>query len=385
MFYVNASLAWTAILWPAISSGSDAGTEMEPNGAAVEPQPSSSGVPRIDAAGTVEPAQLPKIRWEGAASNGELDAHSLGAVQFSLLRESLGRWNVGGCAHPYCRSSFAGFHPGTRVIVDTSPFSTRTTAAVARALLRIQSEFRNRGYWPYRNCFENNSSERDFRGGDTMLRVQVAPSGAVTQTRTLATTHSSKSIAECVRNETRKLTVRSPNGKRAMFRLRIRLYPGDVPLPVVRTDAAHSATGSTALHDDAARPLRMAVERCISVAFQRDSSLWGRLSLALQLGDDGRVSEVREVESRFPDPNVLVCCRASLIGSTVPALVPGGELHIAARLGELPSPYPNTARPPQAMSADTPQRSDNAVSKQHRRSGSTRIRTEDLRIKNPQL
>jgi hypothetical protein len=299
--------------------------------------PGTDPAPDVDAS-----HPLTRLQWERHRPD-EWGGRVAGWVEASVMREELGRWNIGGCGQPNCRSSGPGFHPGTRVIVEASSISARRkNAQASRAILRLQSEFRSRGYWLYRNCFELNAHEPADRGGETWLRVQASPSGTVVQSRIISTTLSSHAMAECVRNVTRTIRVAAVDRRHSTFRLRIRVFPGDVPLPSASLTTSRGGQLNPIQLGTLVDPLRKAIEQCVANGIERDAALWGRLSLALQVSTDGRIETVREVESQFPDPAVIACCRSALLDLNVPRALPAGELRLALRVGELAQ-----ARPPE--------------------------------------
>jgi len=264
-----------------------------------------------------------------------------------VMDETLGRWNVGGCGAPTCKSNRPGFHPGTRVIVETHPISQRTNRRDAGLLLKLQADFRNRGYWLYRNCFESTARDTESAGGDIWLRLQVSR-GAVNQSQILSTTIRQRSIASCVRDSTRMMRV-SPVEKRAsIFVLRVRLFPGDVPLSPTRRQALGVEPLNPTPFGATIGPLRKAIEECALQGLQRDPALWGRISLRVQVRLDGRIGNVREDDSHFPDRAVVECCRTSMLDKSLASPPIGGEMRLAVRVGELAIPSQNRAVAPLA-------------------------------------
>ncbi len=305
---------------------------------AVSAQTSSHGARAIrahpGAAAPARAAATPRLEWEARNGSGQL--HESDAAQSCLMRETLGRWNLGGCGRPDCRSNRAGFHPGTRVTVEASTLHPRSPShSMPPAVIRLQADFRKRGYWHYRNCFEMHARDAADRGGDTWLRVHLAPDGTVARARLVNTTLSSRRMTECVRSVTQGVRASRVEKHHSTIRLRVRLFPGDVPLPAPR----RAAPGLTELDPDALGssidPIRRAMERCVLQATERDPLIWGRLSLAVVIGNEGRVQKLAEAETHFPDPEVIACCRATLADTSLLKSVPG-LLHLSLRVGELP-------------------------------------------------
>lgn len=340
-----------ALLAPAITRAADDGTRIDLahesalESDELEPLPDSSsrtskGLPSLQ-----PESHAPRFQWEPWTPNEAAAPPATGNTEASVMNETLGRWNVGGCAAPTCASNRPGFHPGTRVIVETHPISPSSKRRDSGLLPKIQAAFRNRGYWLYRNCFESTARDTQSLGGDIWLRVQVSR-GFVNQSQILSATLVQRAIASCVRDSTRTVRL-SPLEKRAFtFVLRVRLFPGDVPLSPTR----RQVTGVTQLNPNrfgvTMDPIRRAIEECALEGLQRDPTLWGRIALRLRVRPDGRIGDVKEDDSHFPDRAVLECCRTSIIDEIflVPPIV--GEVRLAVRIGELGALHPDRAIAP---------------------------------------
>ena len=85
-----------------------------------------------------------------------------GAVQAAVHDELLARWNVGGTGDPTFISNRSNYHPGARVVVDTTVVAgrlpVRSRHGRRRGVLSQQgllAQSRTQGYWPFRLCFED--------------------------------------------------------------------------------------------------------------------------------------------------------------------------------------------------------------------------------------
>jgi hypothetical protein len=280
-----------------------------------------------------------------------------GEVYAAGLEEELARWNLGGCSDPSHPANRAGFHPGTRVIVDLldaprrlpqrTPRDRRT--GKPRAVLSHESllaQARKYGYWPSRLCFEEAaSSERDLKGGATHLRVRVAASGRVTQTRVVQSELKDSDVPGCLARRLERLRF-SPAPARAFdATFEVEVYPGDAPLPR-RQHAKHAPATARdnpgrlvpALVEQALASEERTIARCFADALARDQGLWGRLELRIELDGAGSCTQVSEHDSRFPDREAASCVADAVRRVHFPAPT-GGKLSFiqAWRVGHLPA------------------------------------------------
>ncbi|HMA91150.1 MAG TPA: hypothetical protein VKP30_00625, partial [Polyangiaceae bacterium] len=265
-------------------------------------------------------------------------ARPAGAVAGSVYDEQLQTWNMGGRSDPNYRSSRDGYHPGTRVRVDAT-IRARSKAGLTLAN-RIQASFRNRGYWPFRTCYEDGARERPNSGGKTWLRVSLRADGFVLGARVTRTDLSERRIATCLAKAARH--VRIPNvGRRVDAELMVAVWPGDVPLlplPDAAVPAAPDGFNHTLVETEPG------VQACFRSARQRDPALWGRLALSFGVDDQGRAFDVREYQSQFGDPAAAACV-ATLLTSLgfppssreAPRIVAAWRLHPATEHGPEPS------------------------------------------------
>jgi len=340
-----------ALLAPASTRASDGGTPIDStNGPELEsdqlevPPDGSSRAPR-DPSSRQHEGRTSYFQWEQWNPSERAKPRVSGSIEASVMNETLGRWNVGGCGEPTCKSNRPGFHPSTRVIVETHPISQRANRRDAGLLPKLQADFRNRGYWLYRNCFESTARDTESAGGDIWLRLQVS-GGSVHQSRILSTTIHQRSIASCVRDSTRMMRVSYLDKRASIFVLRVRLFPGDVPLP----PTARQATGVEQLNPirfgTTIGPIRRAIEECALQGLQRDPALWGRISLRVQVRPNGRIGDVTEDDSHFPDRAVVECCRTAMFDKPLASPPVVGETRLAVRVGVLGIPSHDQAAAP---------------------------------------
>jgi hypothetical protein len=303
-------------------------------------------------AGGEPPRSLPSIEietpyrlWERPRERGEVYAAG--------RDEELARWNVGGKSDPDFISSRPGYHPGARVRVDAAAIGVRLPERAARdrrtgrplhALTApgLQAHLRKYGYWPYRLCFEEGLRKQQTLKGETLVRADVDSHGRIVSTRLLGTKLADASVAECLTKKTQSLQLPMP-GRPIRVKLEIKLWPGDAPVPSIGPpDNQVSAIESRVRFDVAAVRNATAaatgdIAACYAAALERDSGLWGRVELRIDLDERGQTRRIVENESRFPDPEVVRCAAFALKQVAFPAPKDGPlTLVYAIRLGQPP-------------------------------------------------
>ncbi len=279
-----------------------------------------------------------------------------GEVYAAGLEEELARWNLGGSGDPSHPANRAGFHPGTRVIVDLLDAPRRLPARTPRdrrtgkprpilSQESVLAQARKYGYWPSRLCFEEAaSSERNLKGGATQVRARVAASGRVTQTRLLQSELKDPDVPGCLAHRLERLRF-SPAPARAFdATFEIEVYPGDAPLPRRQHAKQTPATARDnpgrlvpALIQQALSHEAPTIERCFSDALARDEKLWGRLELRIELDAGGSCTQVSEHDSRFADRAAANCVVDAVRRVRFPAPADGKLTFIQAwRVGHLP-------------------------------------------------
>lgn len=297
------------------------------------------------------PLPFPAFEIEPPRAHGEpLAGRPTGLVAASAADEELARWNVGGSSDPRHASNRPGYHPGVRVIVETRPLRRLPKQSPNRRLLteqRLLAHTRNVGYWPFRACFEvalrKNSKTP---GGKTRVRVGIAQSGKVYAARLLGTELRDRDAARCLERAARSLEFSPAPAKRLDVDVSVELWPGDAPLPTIAPSIdAISFDRAAVLQAVNARASELAA--CCTAGIARDPRLWGRASLIVSLAEDGRVTAVREDESRFPDPAVVACFARELAAAPPMAQPPGKrfEYALGVRCGAPPEPAPPSQPP----------------------------------------
>ena len=282
----------------------------------------------------------PEIRWEVREQGRSRSAKS-GTISSSVADEELARWNVGGNGTADYVSSRPGYHPGTRVIVDVT--DTRAHGKKENSTERhYLAEFRNHGYWPYRLCFETALNETQSVGVDSILKVSVGRSGRVTYARMLKTTAKQPKLALCLVQATRSISVRLAKASVPSLTLRVRVHPGDAPL-MPFGDGANSIAALTLSMASNQLEVQSGVETCIREGVTKDSRLWGRLLVRLQLDAHGNVLRAVESYSHFPDRAVVECTLNAAKELMFPNVRHPSSMTFALRVGHMPE-APSTSQ-----------------------------------------
>lgn len=273
------------------------------------------------------------IQWEIPA-HSRARTQSAATISTGILDEELARWNVGGSSDSSHVSNRKNYHPGTRVIVDFDP-SPATKLIVPLYL----PDFRNRGYWAYRLCFETSLDQPPRKTIDAHLRVTIGHKGRVTSARIVQTNVREKLLNDCLLRATRSIAVRPASSRRVTIPLRVRISPGDAPLGAYGNiidgrEMEFSAAANAA-------SVKQEVESCVRAAFYRDKRLWGRLEFKISVDGHGHPTAVAENGTHFPDTVAVECSVKAFFGTSFPALSHPAISRIALRLGLLPS----SARP----------------------------------------
>lgn len=278
---------------------------------------------------------------------------SEGAVAAAVEDEALQTWNYGGRGDPGHISNRVSYHPGTRVVVDASPrWSPRVLRTKGGRIVaqRLLAGLRNRGYWPFRNCFEDMTRLNPDKGGKTHLSVTMSASGKVLGARLLKSTVKNKAVGQCIVRAMGSMRTDRPLGKKLDADVAVSTWPGDLPL--LPLPARTTLPKARTLAIDAVLQEKLAgFEACFSEARRIDARLWGRLALAFVINRDGRAEAIEEVDPNFGSSAAVQCVASHLSSITLPAAVPAERLQIGFRLAPTESPESKNSTEDSALPA----------------------------------
>ena len=141
-------------------------------------------------------------------------------------------------------------------------------------------------------------------GAEVVIHDAIAAEPTV---RMLDTALADRAVADCIVNKLRVLKM-PPARAASTAWLELRVGPGDEPLPppeelIVPGDGMLAVA---ALREGLRAGLPR-IEACYRTAFAYAPSLWGRMLLRFHLTDRGKLDEVFEAGTQFPDPRVSQC------------------------------------------------------------------------------
>ncbi len=261
-----------------------------------------------------------------------------GDVQASLWEEALARWNIGGKGDPDYPSSRPRFHPAARVVVDAKIVGAWHRQGTPEAVRRkVEARARTVGYWPFRVCYEAALRRDPEMTVDYRVRMTAAQTGRVSAVRGLESLTDSE-LAACLQRAALTLGLGTLPARRIDADLRIRLWPGDAPLPARSEPPLAAPPPVPPSAEERWSAARAELTRCAMEGLSRDGKLWGRLALLVEFGATGEVTQAKEYESRFPDPEVTACATRVVRGLHIPGATE--PLVFALRLGTPPEAPP---------------------------------------------
>jgi hypothetical protein len=265
-----------------------------------------------------------------------------GDVQAAVQDEELARWNIGGNSDPNYLSNRARFHPGARVVVDARILGAwGRRGSVASVERVVQARARRMGYWPFRLCYEAALRRDQKLTVDHRVRLSADHTGRVRAVYAVTPLDDAE-LQSCLGDKVLDLELRDLPAQRIDAELRIRFWPGDVPLPAwdPESDPSLDPPELTASLERANRlwqAARSQLTACAQQGRRRDPKLWGRIAFQVEFGDSGAVAALRQYETRFPDPDVSACVRSVVSTLALPEK-PGTPLVFALRVGTPAAP-----------------------------------------------
>ncbi|MBN1610042.1 MAG: hypothetical protein JW940_25675 [Polyangiaceae bacterium] len=283
-----------------------------------------------------------------------------GDVQASMQDEELARWNIGGNGDPSYLSSRPRFHPGARVVVDARVLGAwARRGSVASVERLVQARARSKGYWPLRVCYEAALRRDPKLTVDHLVRLSATRAGRVRAVHAVRALQDAE-LQSCLSDKVLGLELRELPARRIDAELRIRFWPGDVPLPAWDPGSDPSLdppelSASLGRADRLWQAARSQLVACAEQGWRRDPKLWGRIAFWVEYGDSGTVAALHQFETHFPDPDVSACVQG-VVGALVLPEKPGSPLVFALRVGTPaapaePKPQQATEQSPELVSA----------------------------------
>jgi hypothetical protein len=304
-----------------------------------------AGVPGVaQAAGLVLPDAVRPEAVRGPGQRSRPD----GAVQAAVADEDLARWNVGGTSDPRFVSNRPGFHVAPRVMVETfvrgGHLPARSNGKGILSELAVLAQTRNRGYWPFRLCYETGLRQNPKLRGKSSVHLTIDTRGRVSSSRVATTELADREVATCLAERAKELKFTPAPSRRTGVDIGVELSPGDAPLPELALSAPADVPEAILGRSDARRLEETlagavaAASSCFAAGRALDPQLWGRIGLRFDVDRHGNVT-VREHESRFPDQGVVRCATAAIQALPLEGTL-AGPISFAwgLRLGAPPQP-----------------------------------------------
>jgi len=256
---------------------------------------------------------------------------SKGAAAASGTDEAIAKWNRGGGADVATGPTAKVPHPAPRIKVDVIKVQGHTTEADVLRGARAQ------GYWPFRRCYEEGLRRLPKMRGTVRMRLVIGASGSPRSVNKVGAELDDPAVVSCVLKAARSLALPRPERGAPEVTLEVSFLPGDAPL-----DASASPPKNLVAYLElpeliaSLREHWPEVRACFIAALGRHPGLWGRLALRLRVKGGGRVVEVSEIESRFPDPEMTPCAMKAFSHADLPAPLQEVVLVYPLRLGSAP-------------------------------------------------
>jgi hypothetical protein len=293
-----------------------------------------------------DPGPIASLALEPPYKLGERPAPASQEAYRQQIHE-LRHWGKGGLGDLIGALPGLEGHPDPRVIIDVARVKGPHDPKELQRLLR-------RNHWIHVvRCYRLGAYKHPELRGWTKTVVTVSRAGEIIKTRVLETELDEEAVAECMAEKLRAMKVSGQKSASQAW-IDMKVGPGDEPLPppeelIVAGDGTLAVPAMTA----GVRSGLPAFEACYRSAFAYAPSLWGRILLRFHLTDRGKLDEVFEAGTQFPDPRVSQCIvrAARKLKFDKPE---GGEIRFVAGLRlssdrsrhEL-TPLPATDRPPQ--------------------------------------
>lgn len=210
------------------------------------------------------------------------------------------QWNTGGLG-PLEGAPPSEGHPMPRVIIDVTGLTGPHDRAEVERLLRRNHWIRVIG------CYRKGAYKNQALRGDASVTFAITRRGVIEAATLRSSTLDDEVVSACLAGELPRLTMPRARGP-SKVTARIHVAPGDVPMPPPQDELVpgDGAIDRAQIH----RVVSLAVpqlEICYRRALLYRPELWGRLVLRFHVTDKGKLDEVFEEESRFPEAPTLHC------------------------------------------------------------------------------
>lgn len=249
---------------------------------------------------TTDSGPIPLVTLEEPYKLGERAEPRSSQAYREEIRE-LRHWGAGGTGDLLAPLPGLEGHPDPRVVINLERIKG---AHDGRDVLRLA----RRNHWiQVVRCYRLGAYKDAELRGATKAVLGITAAGEVVRPKLLDTALADRAVADCIVNKLRVLKM-PPARAASTAWLELRVGPGDEPLPppeelIVPGDGMLAVA---ALREGLRAGLPR-IEACYRTAFAYAPSLWGRMLLRFHLTDRGKLDEVFEAGTQFPDPRVSQC------------------------------------------------------------------------------
>jgi hypothetical protein len=296
-------LAWSAFVSAESSARASSPPNLEPatSPTPAEPITEPAAVAGSSSAPTPAPSPpQPTIVLEDPYKLGErIEPRSKEAYK-QEIRE-LRHWGAGGIGEPLEPLPGPEGHPDPRVIINVERVKGAHRGDELQRVAR-------RNHWiQVIRCYRLGAyKDPDLRGW-TKAVIGVSSGGAVRKTRLLDTQLKDRAVAECLVSKLAQLRFGKASASTAAW-LELRVSPGDEPMP---PPEELLVPGDGYLTEEAMRGgVRAGVpefEACYRAGLRYAPGLWGRMLLRFHVTERGKLDEVFQSGTTFPDARVAQC------------------------------------------------------------------------------
>lgn len=352
---VECSLPW--LVAAALATLAPVSRASSPNAPPVEP-PSIAQSPSEPA--SPEPvlaAPNPSLLLEAPYKMGERPTPRSKEAYRDEIRE-LRHWGAGGTGDLVEPLPGPEGHPDPRVIINVERVKGPHRPEDLQRLAR-------RNHWiQVIRCYRLGAYKDPTLRGWSKAVIGVSKNGTVKGARLLETQLADREVAECIVEKLSSLKLpKARSGSNAWLELRV--SPGDEPMP---PPESLLVPGEGTLEPEAMRAGieagLPAFEECYRAGLRYAPGLWGRILLRFHVTERGKLDEVFQSGTSFPDARVAQCVVRSARKLRFPKPV-GGDLRFVAGLRlssdrsrhqRVGRPDREVAREPRAVTAPQPQK-----------------------------
>ena len=292
-------------LWPTdprLVSPALSGAAAAPPSTEVTPPSVEVTLPSVEVTPPSATTSVPKavVHFEEPYKLGER-LQERGAQSYRETIRDYRHWGKGGTGELLAPLPGPTGHPDPRVTINVERIKGGHDGNDVQRLLR-------RNHWiQVVRCYRLGAYKDAELRGATKALIGITRSGEVVKPKLLQTALHDPAVAECLVNRLRTLRMPAARAPSTAW-LELRVAPGDEPMPppeelLVPGDGTLSLQAMT----KGVEAGRSDIEACYRAAFAYAPGLWGRLLLRFHLTARGKLDEVFEAGTQFPDTHVSQC------------------------------------------------------------------------------